>query len=143
MRALFMDFPKDPKAATVGDQYMLGKAFLVAPVTEQGQTKKSVYLPAGTAWYDYWTNRRYEGGQTIEADAPIEHIPVFVRAGSIVPIGAQVDSTASKQALEASASIPAPMPPSRSMTTMAPPMAIAPGRTVARPSWCGMTPAAN
>ncbi len=100
MRALFMDFPKDPKAATVGDQYMLGKAFLVAPVTEQGQTKKSVYLPAGTAWYDYWTNRRYEGGQTIEADAPIEHIPVFVRAGSIVPIGVQVDSTASKQALD-------------------------------------------
>ncbi|EJL34338.1 TIM-barrel domain-containing protein [Novosphingobium sp. AP12] len=100
MRALFMDFPNDPKVATIGDQYMLGKAFLVAPVTDQGQTKKSVYLPAGTAWYDYWTNRRYEGGQTIEADAPIERIPVFVRAGSIVPLGAQVQSTASKQAIE-------------------------------------------
>ncbi|XJJ62362.1 glycoside hydrolase family 31 protein [Novosphingobium sp. BL-8H] len=100
MRALFMDFPNDPKVATIGDQYMFGPAFLVAPVTEQGQTKRSVYLPAGSAWYDYWTNRRYEGGQTIEADAPIEHIPVFVKAGSIVPVGAQIPSTASKQALE-------------------------------------------
>lgn len=100
MRALFMDFPNDPKVTTIGDQYMLGKAFLVAPVTEQGQTRKSVYLPAGTAWYDYWTNQRYEGGQTVEVDAPIERIPVFVKAGSIVPLGAQVESTASKQALE-------------------------------------------
>ena len=67
MRALFMDFPNDLKVATIGDQYMFGPAFLVAPVTEQGQTKRPVYLPAGTAWYDYWTNQRYEGGQTIKA----------------------------------------------------------------------------
>ena len=49
MRALFMDFPNDPKVVTIGDQYMFGPAFLVAPVTEQGQTKRPVYLPAGTA----------------------------------------------------------------------------------------------
>ncbi len=100
MRALFMDFPHDPKAATIGDQYMLGKAFLVAPVTEQGQTRRAVYLPAGSAWYDYWTNQRYEGGQTVEVNTPIQRIPVFVKAGSIVPVGAQVPSTATKQALE-------------------------------------------
>jgi alpha-D-xyloside xylohydrolase len=100
MRALFMDFPDDPKVVTIGDQYMFGPAFLVAPVTEQGQTKRPVYLPAGTAWYDYWTNQRYEGGQTIEVDAPINRMPLFVKAGSIIPMGAAVQSTAEKQALE-------------------------------------------
>ena len=79
---------------------MLGKAFLVAPVTEQGQARRSVYLPAGTAWYDYWTNQRFEGGQTVDVDTPIERIPVFVKAGSIVPVGVQVQSTASKQMIE-------------------------------------------
>ncbi|WP_242126552.1 glycoside hydrolase family 31 protein [Sphingobium sp. Sx8-8] len=100
MRALFMDFPNDPKVADIGDQYMFGPAFLVAPVTEQGQTKRNVYLPAGTAWYDYWTNQRHEGGQTIEIDAPIARMPLFVKAGSIVPVGMQVKSTAEKQPLE-------------------------------------------
>ncbi|MDH2132046.1 glycoside hydrolase family 31 protein [Sphingobium yanoikuyae] len=100
MRGLFMDFPNDPKVSAIGDQYMFGPAFLVAPVTKQGQTKRSVYLPAGTAWYDYWTNQKYEGGQTIEVDAPINRMPLFVKAGSIVPMGVQVKSTAEKQALE-------------------------------------------
>ncbi|MFZ2995830.1 TIM-barrel domain-containing protein [Sphingobium sp.] len=99
MRALFMDFPNDPKATTIGDEYMFGPAFLVAPVTEQGQTRKSVYLPAGTAWYDYWTNQRHEGGQTVEVDTPINRIPLFVKAGSIVPMGAAINSTAEKQAI--------------------------------------------
>jgi alpha-D-xyloside xylohydrolase len=101
MRALFMDFPDDPAVVNIGDQYMLGPAFLVAPVTEQGRTSRRVYLPKGSDWYDYWTNRRYQGGQTIDAAAPIERIPVFVRAGSIVPIGAPVSSTAEKQPLQA------------------------------------------
>ncbi|WP_267351490.1 TIM-barrel domain-containing protein, partial [Sphingomonas sp. GM_Shp_2] len=101
MRALFMDFPEDPKVATIGDQYMFGPAFLVAPVTDQGVTKRPVYLPAGADWYDYWTNRRYTGGQTIEVAAPIDQVPLFVRAGSIVPMGVQVPSTATKQPLEA------------------------------------------
>lgn len=101
MRALFMDFPNDPEVATIGDQYMFGPAFLVAPVTDQGVTKRPVYLPAGADWYDYWTNRRYTGGQTIEVAAPIDQVPLFVRAGSIVPMGVQVPSTATKQPLEA------------------------------------------
>ncbi|WBO24557.1 glycoside hydrolase family 31 protein [Sphingomonas abietis] len=100
MRGLFMDFPNDPAVATIGDEYMLGKAFLVAPVTQQGQTSRPVYLPAGADWYDYWTNRKYTGGQTITAAAPIETIPLFVRAGSIVPMGAQVQSTMEHQPLE-------------------------------------------
>ncbi|MEC3909282.1 glycoside hydrolase family 31 protein [Sphingobium sp. CR2-8] len=100
MRGLFMDFQNDPNVANIGDQYMFGPAFLVAPVTVQGQTKRPVYLPAGTAWYDYWTNQKFEGGQTIEVDTPINRIPLFVKAGSIVPMGVQVKSTAEKQALE-------------------------------------------
>ncbi len=100
MRALFMDFPNDPTVATIGDEYMFGPAFLVAPVTEQGATARKVYLPAGSEWYDYWTDQRYAGGQTIVVAAPIDRIPLFVRAGSIVPMGVQVPSTATKQALE-------------------------------------------
>jgi alpha-D-xyloside xylohydrolase len=99
MRALFMDFPNDPKVADIGDEYMFGPAFLVAPVTAQGQTTKSVYLPAGTAWYNYWTNERVEGGQTIQVSAPIGTIPLFVRAGSIVPLGSTVESTHEKQSI--------------------------------------------
>ena len=66
---------------------MYGPAFLVAPVTEQGATQRTVYLPAGCDWYNYWTNERLHGGQTIVADAPIDTLPLFVRAGSIVPLG--------------------------------------------------------
>jgi alpha-D-xyloside xylohydrolase len=100
MRALFMDFPNDPRVATLGDEYMFGPAFLVAPVTEQGQTSREVYLPAGTDWYDYWTNQRHAGGQSVTVPTPIDRIPLFVRAGSIVPMGVQVPSTATKQALD-------------------------------------------
>ncbi|WP_454884709.1 glycoside hydrolase family 31 protein [Sphingomonas oryzagri] len=100
MRALFMDFGKDPAVATIGDEYMLGHAFLVAPVTEQGATSRKVYLPAGTDWYDWWTNAKIAGGQWITAQAPIDRIPLYVRAGSIVPIGAQVPSTMTRQPLK-------------------------------------------
>ncbi|WP_375422020.1 TIM-barrel domain-containing protein [uncultured Sphingomonas sp.] len=100
MRALFMDFPNDPKVATIGDQYMFGPAFLVAPVTDQGVTTRKVYLPAGADWYDYWTDQRHAGGQTIDVAAPIDQIPLFVRAGSIVPMGVKVPSTATKQMIE-------------------------------------------
>ena len=99
MRALFMDFPGDQTAATLNDEYMFGPAFLVAPVTDQGATSRKVYLPAGTDWYDWWTNRKIAGGQWIEAAAPIDRIPLFVRAGSIVPLGAPIQNTATKQAL--------------------------------------------
>jgi alpha-D-xyloside xylohydrolase len=68
-------------------------------VTEQGASSRTVYLPSGTEWYDFWTNEKYVGGQTITAAAPIERIPIFVRAGSILPLGAQVPSTAMHQAL--------------------------------------------
>ncbi len=99
LRALPLDFPQDPNVTDLRDEYMLGPAFLVAPVTEQGATSRKVYLPAGADWYNYWTNERLKGGQTITAEAPIDTIPVFVRAGSIVPLGAPVESTHQKQAI--------------------------------------------
>lgn len=92
MRALFMDFPEDPKATNIPDEYMYGPAFLVAPVTEQGATHRTVYLPAGCDWFNYWTNERLRGGQTIVADAPIDTLPLFVKAGSIVPLGSEIQS---------------------------------------------------
>ena len=97
MRALWMDFPHDPNVADIGTEYMFGPAFLVAPVTAQGATTKDVYLPAGTDWYDFWTDAKFAGGQWIKAAAPVDRIPVFVRAGAIVPFGAEVQSTAERQ----------------------------------------------
>ena len=99
MRALFMDFPDDAEAARLTDEYMFGPAFLVAPVTEQGATSRKVYLPAGTDWYNYWTSERLQGGQTISVDAPIDTLPLFVRAGSIIPLGVPVLSTSEPQVL--------------------------------------------
>jgi YD repeat-containing protein len=100
MRALPLDFPADPKVAEIGDEYMFGPAFLVAPVTEQGATSRLVYLPVGADWYNFWTGERAKGGQTLEVKAPIETIPLFVRAGSIVPLGQAVESTHEAQAIK-------------------------------------------
>jgi len=93
MRGLFMDFGDDPKVANIGDEYMFGPALLVAPVTDQGMTSREVYLPAGTDWYNFWTNERVHGGQSLTVSAPIDQIPLFVRAGSILPLGTVVEST--------------------------------------------------
>jgi alpha-D-xyloside xylohydrolase len=87
MRALLFDFRSDPKAVAQPDEYMFGKALLVAPVVEKGARARKVYLPAGKGWFDFFGSRRFAGGQTIEAEAPMSHIPIFASAGSIVPIG--------------------------------------------------------
>jgi len=78
---------------------LVGPAFLVAPVTQQGQTKARVYLPSGTDWYDFWTGKKEKGGRWITVAAPADRIPVFVRAGSILPLGSDVQSTAEKQTI--------------------------------------------
>jgi alpha-D-xyloside xylohydrolase len=93
MRGLFMDFGNDPNVANIGDEYMFGPSLLIAPVTEQGSTTRQVYLPAGTDWYNFWTNERVRGGQSIAVDAPIDIIPIFVKAGAILPLGSAVEST--------------------------------------------------
>ena len=100
MRALPLDFPNDTKVADLRDEYMFGPAFLVAPITEQGATSREVYLPVGADWYNYWTQERVKGGQTITVQAPIDTIPLFVRAGSIIPMGSPVESTHEAQTVD-------------------------------------------
>src|SRR5690606_6015406 len=87
MRGLVMDFPDDRQAWNINTQYMFGPAFLVNPVVEFKARSRAVYLPAGTSWYDFYTGDKHAGGQTIEAAAPYSRMPLFVRAGSIVPTG--------------------------------------------------------
>jgi alpha-D-xyloside xylohydrolase len=100
MRPLFMDFPDDPNVSNLGDEYMFGPAFLVAPVTEQGRESRQVYLPAGRDWYNFWTNEKFRGGQTVTVSAPIDTLPLFVSAGSIIPLGNDIQSTSMRQTLK-------------------------------------------
>ena len=98
-RLLAFDFAQDKQVLDLKNEYMFGPAFLVCPVTEpskphnlttskpQNLTTRKVYLPQGTAWYDFWTNDQLEGGQWIDAPAPLDKLPLYVRAGSIVPMG--------------------------------------------------------
>ncbi|HWU81412.1 MAG TPA: TIM-barrel domain-containing protein [Caulobacter sp.] len=85
MRGLVMDFPNDLKARDVNDEYLYGSAFLVAPVTSFKARSREVYLPAGATWYDFETGKAHAGGQTIKAQAPLSRMPLFVKAGAIVP----------------------------------------------------------
>lgn len=94
MRPLVMDFHTDEKAVRQGYEYMFGKSMLIAPVTEPGIKQWDVYLPKSTIWYDLWTGEAFDGGQTVQADASNDKIPVFVRAGSIIPVGKVMQHTA-------------------------------------------------
>jgi alpha-D-xyloside xylohydrolase len=96
MRALSFDFRKDEKVYQIPDEYMFGPAFLVNPVTEQlysganaskGKNTREVYLPKAANWYDFWTGKQFNGGVTFAASAPLNTIPLFIKAGSIVPMG--------------------------------------------------------
>lgn len=101
-RLLAFDFRNDPNVYNISDQFMVGPALLVNPITspmyygpnskELSNTKKtrSVYLPDGCFWYDFWSQDRYDGGQTIMAEADLDTIPLFVRSGSILPMGPEI-----------------------------------------------------
>jgi len=96
MRPMLMDFAHDPLALLANHQFLFGASILVAPVTEAGATNQSVYLPSGNDWYDFWTGARHAGGQTLTADAPLDQIPLFVRAGAIIPLGTFLQHTGEK-----------------------------------------------
>lgn len=96
MRGLFLDFAADKKVADIKDQYLFCPSFLVAPVVTQGQQKRTVYLPESSGWYDFWTNTKYKGGTTIEAASPIDKLPLFVKAGSIIPMGSEIQYATQK-----------------------------------------------
>ena len=93
-RPLVMDWRTDPKTWNLGDEFMFGPAILVNPVLKADATRRSVYLPAAAAWYDFWTGKSLNGSQEIEADAPLERMPLFIRAGSILPMGPQIEYAA-------------------------------------------------
>lgn len=82
MRPLYYDFPTDPAAVNLADQFMLGPDLLVAPVTEQGAISREVYLPTGTIWVEAWSGQEFQGGQLLKANAPLERIPVYWRKES-------------------------------------------------------------
>ncbi len=86
MRALWLHYPGDSKAVACPDQYLWGRDILVAPVVEQGANSRKIYLPSGV-WYDFWTHERLEGGREFVRPVDLETIPLYVRAGSIVPLG--------------------------------------------------------
>jgi alpha-D-xyloside xylohydrolase len=105
MRALPFDFRCDANTYDIDDQFMFGPALLVNPVTQpmyyaaestplHGVSQsRTVYLPKGTDWYDFWTGKHYTGGQTIIANAPLATMPLYVRAGSIIPLGPDIQYT--------------------------------------------------
>jgi alpha-D-xyloside xylohydrolase len=88
-RPLVMDFRADPLTWNIGDQFMFGPALLVNPVTEAKATERRVYLPKDTTWYDFWSGQKIQGGAHMQAAAPLDRIPLYVRAGSILPLGPQ------------------------------------------------------
>jgi len=97
MRPLVMDFRADIRAQNIGDQYLFGPELLVNPVTEPGATSRHVYLP-DAKWYGFWTGNATQGGKAFEVAATLEHIPLFVRAGSILPLGPDVEYATEKAA---------------------------------------------
>lgn len=97
MRGLVMDFRTDARAAGVGDQFMYGPALLVSPVLEPSAGSRRVYLPR-SVWYDFWKGSAVEGGRSVDAAAPLERLPLFVRAGSIIPLGPDLEWATEKPA---------------------------------------------
>ena len=95
MRSLWLHYPNDATAVARGDEYLWGRDILVAPIVEKGATERKLYLPQGT-WYDFWTNEKCEGGREVIRQVDLETIPLYVRAGAIVPMGPLKQYTAEK-----------------------------------------------
>lgn len=116
MRALVMDFPEDKNALDINDEYMFGKSLLVSPVTNAMYVKpgvkgrdtvqvedfstvksKETYLPAGAGWFDFWTGEKLQGGNKVSKETPIDIIPLYVKAGSVIPVGPDVQYAEEKK----------------------------------------------
>ena len=96
-RPLVMDWRLDPKVREIGDQFMFGPAILVNPVMKEKVVQRSLYLPAAT-WYDFWTGESIKGGKDIRAAAPLDRMPLYIRAGSILPMGPEIEYADEKPA---------------------------------------------
>ena len=98
MRALVMDFPNDDSVRNTADQYLFGPSLLINPVYNYKERSRKLYLPKGHGWYDLYTGNYQEGGHTINADAPYERMPLFIKEGSIIPMGPDIQYTMQKPA---------------------------------------------
>ncbi len=97
IRALFMDFVKDKQVYNIDNEFLFGQSILVTPVTEKGTAAQLVYLPAGTIWYDLWTGETLQGGQNVNKSTPIDILPLYIKAGSILPWGPKVQYAEEKK----------------------------------------------
>jgi len=95
-RPLLLNYQDDFNTVTLDDQFMVGADLLAAPIVKQGQTQRTVYLPAGN-WFDYWTGKPYTGHTTIHVEAPLETVPLYVRSGAIVPMGPEMNYVGEKK----------------------------------------------
>ncbi len=91
-----LSFPSIRSAREVSDQFMFGAALLINPVTTEGATQRTLYLPAGSNWVDFWTGKSLNGGKSITADAPLDRIPIYAKSGSIVAFGPPAQSASAK-----------------------------------------------
>lgn len=98
MRGLVMDFVSDKNVLNIADQFMFGPSILVNPVTDFKATKRKLYLPAGCNWYDFYTGKPISGGKTIDADAPYTRMPLYIKEGTILPLGPEIQYTGEKPA---------------------------------------------
>jgi alpha-D-xyloside xylohydrolase len=96
MRPLVMDFPADREAVRSMDEFMFGGSLLVAPVVEHGVTSRTVHFPSGTDWWDFFAEKKIAGGQTLDVKAGLDQVPLYVRAGSVLPIGPDVQYNGEK-----------------------------------------------
>ena len=97
LRALVMDFREDTRAQNISDQFLFGPAILVSPILEPGATSRHLYLP-DAIWYDFWTGSRVQGPRALDSPAPLERLPLYIRAGSILPLGPDIEYAAEKPA---------------------------------------------
>ncbi|MGY3054651.1 alpha-D-xyloside xylohydrolase [Pedobacter sp. UYEF25] len=97
MRGLVMDFPTDVKVRNIDNQFMFGPSILVNPVTDSAATQRKLYLPKGKGWVDFWTGKTYHGGETINALAPLNEIPLFIKKGAIIPFGPDLQYATEKK----------------------------------------------
>lgn len=95
MRHLVMDYRTDPNVTEIYDQFLFGPSILVNPIATEGLTSRQVYLPAGK-WFDFWTGESLDGGKTITAYAPLDKMPLYVKAGSIIPLGPEIEYAAQR-----------------------------------------------
>jgi alpha-D-xyloside xylohydrolase len=97
MRGLAMDFPFDKRVFNIGDEYMFGPSFLISPIYEYKARRRDVYFPNKSGWFNLYTGEYFAGGQKVNVDAPYERMPLFVREGSIIPVGPEIEYTQQKE----------------------------------------------